>query len=98
MELAGRFYTAYRTSVGGLSFNGTPLPNWDQLVTDPTAEKVVKGWRAVAGTAAERVEDAFSLLDEARRGLRGCCGHVLSATQLSDLVDATARAKAMLLP
>lgn len=46
--LARRQYEVYCQAVGGVAFNGTPLPSWDEFVNDPEKQKQVHGWREVA--------------------------------------------------
>ena len=41
-------YTAYCKSVGGVAFNGDPLPDWATFSKDPAKEKQANGWRAAA--------------------------------------------------
>lgn len=50
-ELAIRMYTAYSTQAGGVTFDGKPLPTWDQLGADRQ-----NCWLA----AAEEAEDYLS--------------------------------------
>jgi hypothetical protein len=48
-------YTAYCKAVGGVAFNGDPLPAWEVMVKDPTKVKIVRAW--VEG--ADAVIDSF---------------------------------------
>lgn len=50
-RIAGNFYTTYCAAVGGLAFNGDPLPSWDDFSADSGKVKQVEGWRAVARKA-----------------------------------------------
>ena len=52
---AGELYTTYCEAVGGKAFNGDPLPSWEQFQTDPTKEKQVKAWLAVAADAHSKL-------------------------------------------
>lgn len=52
-DLAGLLYEHYCESVGGVAFNGDPLPNWDVFSIDPSKEKQANGWRSVADKAME---------------------------------------------
>lgn len=50
-NLAGLMYEAYCEAVGGLAFNGDPLPKWEEFVNDKTKIKQVNGWIKAAETA-----------------------------------------------
>jgi hypothetical protein len=43
-SLAGRLYDTYCLSVGGLAFNGDPLPKWDAFREDPAKRKQSEAW------------------------------------------------------
>jgi hypothetical protein len=45
---AGVLYDAYCANVGGVAFNGDPLPNWETFRSDPAKLKQVEAWRAIA--------------------------------------------------
>jgi hypothetical protein len=47
-ETAGQLYTKYCEAVGGVAFNGDPLPAWDEFSKDPAKEKQSKAWIAAA--------------------------------------------------
>jgi len=47
-KLAGRLYSRYCIAVGGVTFNGDLLPNWEELSVDLAKEKQVNAWKAVA--------------------------------------------------
>ncbi len=47
-QLAGRLYTVYSKAVGGIAYNGDPLPDWPQFFADPHKKKQVDAWLAVA--------------------------------------------------
>jgi len=51
-ELAGQMYTAYCEAVGGVAYDGKPLPAWPEFSTDPTKQKQAAGWLAAAKVAA----------------------------------------------
>jgi hypothetical protein len=51
--IAGELYAAYCEAVGGVAFNGDPLPCWMEFSHDPTKEKQIKGWMAAAERAME---------------------------------------------
>jgi hypothetical protein len=45
---ANRIYTAYCKAVGGVAFNGNPLPDWKDFSGDPTKAKQANAWREAA--------------------------------------------------
>lgn len=47
-ELAGELYDHYCQAVGGLAFNGDPLPAWSAFGVDPAKRKQADAWRSVA--------------------------------------------------
>jgi len=47
-EIASMLYTEYCIAVGGLAFNGDPLPSWEDFSNDPGKEKQANAWRVVA--------------------------------------------------
>lgn len=49
--LANELYTAYCESVGGVDWQGNPLPNWEEFSKDEKKQKQVLGWIAVANRA-----------------------------------------------
>lgn len=55
-ELAELLYERYCRAVGGVAFNGDPLPNWATFTTDPNKQKQASGWRAVAEAACDELE------------------------------------------
>ena len=50
-DLAGRMYDRYCNAVGGLAFNGDPLPAWSEFGSDPAKQKQANGWREAAKEA-----------------------------------------------
>lgn len=50
-QLAGELYEAYCARVGGVAFNGDPLPDWNEFSKDSSKRKQADGWRAVAEKA-----------------------------------------------
>ena len=52
-RLAGILYTEYSRSVGGVAFNGDPLPSWEEFVNEGSKAKQVIGWHRVSGMAFE---------------------------------------------
>jgi hypothetical protein len=49
--LASSLYSCYCKAVGGVAFNGDPLPSWEDFAADETKAKQVGAWRVVAWTA-----------------------------------------------
>ena len=52
-EFAGKLYDRYCEAVGGLAFNGDPLPKWEVFRADPSKQKQSDAWVEVAALAAE---------------------------------------------
>lgn len=50
---AAYLYTVYCQEVGGVAFNGDPLPAWAEFSADPNKQKQVNAWRAVGRLAAK---------------------------------------------
>ena len=50
-DLAGRMYDRYCIAVGGLAFNGDPLPQWVEFGSDINKQKQANGWREAAKEA-----------------------------------------------
>ena len=46
--LAKLLYTTYCEAVGGVAYDGAPLPTWEEFCADPKKKKQVLGWMAVA--------------------------------------------------
>jgi len=51
--VAEELYTAYCKAVGGLAFNGDPLPDWKTFAADVTKKKQSDAWLAAAERAME---------------------------------------------
>ena len=51
VEVAGHLYDEYCRAVGGVAFNGDPLPSWDAFRDDPAKQKQANAWIAVANNA-----------------------------------------------
>jgi hypothetical protein len=47
-QLAEDLYTTYCENVGGVAFNGDPLPTWEEFKANPEKEKQVNAWVAMA--------------------------------------------------
>jgi len=48
IEYAGQLYECYCEAVGGVAYDGKPLPNWQEFYSDPSKKKQSNGWIAVA--------------------------------------------------
>lgn len=57
IELAHALYEEYCGSVGGVAYNGDPLPSWPEFASDPEKETQVTAWRHVASV----VESIFGV-------------------------------------
>lgn len=44
-------YTAYCEGVGGVAFNGDPLPSWEEFRADPAKAKQADAWEVAAESA-----------------------------------------------
>jgi len=51
--IAGELYRVYCEAVGGVAFNGDPLPNWETFSNDPSKKKQSDGWLAAAQRAMD---------------------------------------------
>lgn len=51
--LAGELYDHYCLAVGGVAYDGKPLPGWAEFSGDPTKQKQANGWRSVAEKAGQ---------------------------------------------
>lgn len=51
--IAGEMYRVYCEAVGGVAFNGDPLPGWDEFSTDPKKTKQAEAWRIAADRAIQ---------------------------------------------
>ena len=49
--IAGNLYEEYCAQVGGVAFNGDPLPKWKEFRADPAKQKQSDAWVAVANKA-----------------------------------------------
>jgi len=47
-KLAKLAYDTYCEAVGGVAFNGDPLPSWEDFSKDENKQKQVEAWRTVA--------------------------------------------------
>lgn len=46
--IASEMYRVYCEAVGGVAFNGDPLPNWEEFSSDPNKKKQSEAWLASA--------------------------------------------------
>ena len=60
--VAAELYTTYCAAVGGVNFNGDPLPTWDEFSTDEGKAKQVNAWLAMADAALEPVKSLLNAL------------------------------------
>ena len=51
--VAEALYTAYCDEVGGVAFNGDPLPDWKTFSADGEKVKQANGWLAAADRAMQ---------------------------------------------
>lgn len=51
-------YHIYCHAVGGVAFNGDPLPDWSEFGSDPSKTKQAEAWRRVAEAALGLVPPA----------------------------------------
>ena len=61
-DLAKTAWDTYSESVGGVAFNGEPLPTWREMTTDPAKVKLVQAWRATAEAIARKAGGISSLV------------------------------------
>jgi len=54
INLAGFLYDTYCFAVGGVAYDGKTLPTWDEFRFDPSKEKQVAGWYAVAEASIDK--------------------------------------------
>lgn len=51
IQLAEKMYTAYCQAVGGVAYNGDPLPDWETFKADPAKQKQAFAWVEAAEEA-----------------------------------------------
>lgn len=54
-ELAAELYSTYCQSVGGVAYNGDPLPTWEEFIADPAKATQAEGWVDVAREAITQI-------------------------------------------
>lgn len=52
-SVAQDLYTIYCAAVGGVAFNGDPLPSWEEFRADPKKDKQAQAWLATADRAIQ---------------------------------------------
>ena len=57
VKMERRMWEAYAKQAGGVSFDGQPLPTWDEL-----GEERQSCWIATASVAADRIEELENAL------------------------------------
>ena len=55
--LAAHLYETYSKAVGGVAFNGDPLPSWREFRGDPAKKKQSDAWVEVAREAAQTLTE-----------------------------------------
>lgn len=75
-RLAKVAWDAYKRTVGGGTFNGDPIPEWewDVMVADETKQKIVAGWREAARGVA-LVHDMDRIKEFTNAGWAGVLGN-----------------------
>jgi hypothetical protein len=51
--IASELYRVYCDAVGGVAFNGDPLPDWETFVADPSKKKQSDAWLVAADRAIQ---------------------------------------------
>ena len=69
MNRAGELYEAYCVAVGGVAYDGKPLPSWAEFSADPAKAKQVAGWEAVGAASMSDGYHSFEELYEHRHAL-----------------------------
>lgn len=57
LKLAEILYDTYCKAVGGVAFNGDPLPGWKEFRADPKKTKQADAWYLTAARAEEFLLD-----------------------------------------
>lgn len=58
-EMARNLYTAYCAAVGGVAFNGDPLPIWEVFFNDTSKKKQADAWLEAADAAIAMAEARY---------------------------------------
>lgn len=51
--IAEELYRVYCEAVGGVAFNGDPLPSWQEFYADPNKKKQSDAWLVAADRAIQ---------------------------------------------
>jgi hypothetical protein len=65
-NLADVMYTTYSREVGGVAFNGDPLPTWEEFYNDHTKEKQSNAWLHAAVAGWSHIDTLDKLEDDKR--------------------------------
>lgn len=49
-------YESYCAAVGGIAFNGDPLPTWEDFSADPNKAKQAQAWRGATAAVIAHVK------------------------------------------
>jgi len=55
-NVAGRLYDEYCKAVGGLAYDGKPLPVWHVFYSDSAKRKQANAWIHIAGLAEDIIK------------------------------------------
>lgn len=64
-------WDAYKEAVGGKTYNGDPMPTWEELCEDETKAGIVKAWEA-AGQAVWKLAKLDNTHEIIKSGHAGC--------------------------
>ena len=88
---AGELYTHYCKAVGGVAFNGDPLPTWDEFIADPKKTKQANAWLAVAflagagaGPPAMRAKMSLTAVNKIGAGQEGLVFHAVGGSKVEN--------------
>lgn len=73
-RLAKVAWDAYKRKVGGKTFNGDPMPEWEEMLRDESKQKIVAGWREAARGVA-LVHDSDRIKEFTDAGWAGILGN-----------------------
>lgn len=66
-KIARQFYDNYCLAVGGLAFNGDPLPKSEEFFEDPSKKLQADAWRGVAQNSITNAELEYGESEQAIR-------------------------------
>lgn len=64
-------WDAYKEAVGGKTYNGDPMPTWEELCKDETKARIVKAWE-IAGRAVWKLAKLDNTHEIIKSGHAGC--------------------------